>query len=374
MTWWRRFVRQPQQVFLRKAAFQVHLWIGLALGLYIVMLSITGSALVFRREMDASFRTPLPEFQESARVMTTEEISARAKQLYPGYTITFVSKGVRRRNPTIEVAMTRGTDAVERLFNPYTGEDLGDAFPWKSRALLWVVNLHDDLLFDREGRWWNGFLSGVVAVLCLTGAIVWWPGVMRWRRGMAVKWSLGWRRINFDIHSAIGFWTFALMMIWAISGIYLGIPDPFTSTSEYFGGPDGTGKIGQALDVTMLWMTRLHFGRWRNIPLQILWVILGLIPAILFVTGAIMWWQRVMRRRNPFTGRPVVKTATVSVDRAAFSVVSLAESGRDIAYWQTRPVDERVRAVEVQRQIIYGRPDSPARLQRIFEVAERASG
>jgi uncharacterized iron-regulated membrane protein len=289
-------------MFLRRAAFQVHLWIGLTLGLYIVMLSLTGSALVFRREMDLAFRTPLPAFDEKATVLTTEQISARARAAYPGYTITFVSTFIGRRNPAIEVSLQRGDDVKDRLFNPYTGEELGDAFPWRSRALLWLVGLHDELLLGRDGRWWNGFLSAIVTVLCLTGAVVWWPGVMRWRRGMSVKWSSGWRRMNFDLHSAIGFWMFFLMIVWGISGIYLGIPDPFTSTSEYFAGPDGDGRIGIWLDEGMLWMTRLHFGRWRNIPLQILWVILGLVPTVLFVTGTIMWWQRVVRRRNPQTG------------------------------------------------------------------------
>lgn len=307
--WWRRWVRQPQTVFLRKAAFQVHLWIGLSLGLYIVMLSVTGSALVFRREMDAAFRTPLPAFDENAPVLTKEQITQRALALYPGYTVTFVSEGVRPRNPSISVEMKRGDELKERLFNPYTGQDLGDSFPWRSRALLWLVQLHDELLFDRTGKWWNGFLSAIVTVLCITGAVVWWPGSMRWRRGMSIKWSAGWRRMNFDLHSAMGFWMFALLFVWAVSGIYLGIPDPFTSASTYFAGPDGEGKIGLWIETMMLWMTRLHFGRWRNIPLQILWVILGLAPAVLFVTGGIMWWQRVVRKRNPETGRPVVKAA-----------------------------------------------------------------
>ena len=40
-----QWARQPQNVWLRRALFQVHLWTGLAIGLYIVMLSVTGSVL-----------------------------------------------------------------------------------------------------------------------------------------------------------------------------------------------------------------------------------------------------------------------------------------------------------------------------------------
>jgi len=51
-------------------------------------------------------------------------------------------------------------------------------------------------------------------------------------------------------------------------------------------------------DVVLTWLTRLHFGRWRNAPvLKALWALLGLIPALMLVTGVIMWWNRVLRKR-----------------------------------------------------------------------------
>src|SRR5262245_910992 len=56
----KRWLQQPQRVWLRRALFQVHLWTGLALGVYVVVLSVTGSALVYRAELVALFRTPVP--------------------------------------------------------------------------------------------------------------------------------------------------------------------------------------------------------------------------------------------------------------------------------------------------------------------------
>jgi uncharacterized iron-regulated membrane protein len=31
--------------------------------------------------------------------------------------------------------------------------------------------------------------------------------------------------------------------------------------------------------------------------LKAAWAVIGLIPAIMFVTGVVMWWNRVLRRR-----------------------------------------------------------------------------
>ena len=39
----------------------------------------------------------------------------------------------------------------------------------------------------------------------------------------------------------------------------------------------------------------LHFGRY-NAFWEGVWVVLGLVPAVLFVTGAVMWWKRVLSK------------------------------------------------------------------------------
>ena len=45
------FLHRPQLVSWRKAVFQIHLWTGVALGLYVVAISVSGSALVFQSEL-----------------------------------------------------------------------------------------------------------------------------------------------------------------------------------------------------------------------------------------------------------------------------------------------------------------------------------
>src|SRR3954468_2492384 len=58
LTIWQRCIRQPQKVWLRRALFQVHLWSGIALGLYVLMISVTGSVLVYRNELMFRAKTP----------------------------------------------------------------------------------------------------------------------------------------------------------------------------------------------------------------------------------------------------------------------------------------------------------------------------
>jgi uncharacterized iron-regulated membrane protein len=300
MSVWHRWLRQPQRVWLRRAAFQIHLWVGLAIGLYIVMLSVTGSALVYRNELDRYFAAPRPTYEEGRPTLTTDALRAAAERAYPGYTITNITDRVSRRNPTIAITLEQGEDTKDRLFNPYTGEDLGDSVTRGELFVLWLVRLHDELLLDREGLWWNGLGSLIFTLLVLTGAIVWWPGVTRWRRSLGVQWGAGWRRVNWDLHSALGFWLFLFMLMWGISGFYLGMPEPLTDLVERWSDPEGIPGERPG-DIFLTWLTRLHFGRWRDPVwgpyLKAVWAIFGLVPAIMFVTGIVMWWNRVVRRR-----------------------------------------------------------------------------
>ena len=296
MTYLRQWIDQPRSVWLRKATFQIHLWTGLGVGLYIVMLSVTGSVLVYSRELVSVLESPMPEFQPDREPMSVEEMTLAAQRAYPGYEVTRIGRRVTPRRPVMSVDLALGADVRERVFDPYTGEDLGSAFPVGVQAVFWLTRLHDDLLMGFDGRKINGVGSAVVTLLILTGAVIWWPGRKRFRHSMEVHWRARWPRFNWDLHSALGFWVFAFMLLWGISGIYLAFPEPFQAVVDAFSDPDAI--LGDRPgDVALLWMTRLHFGRFRDYPaIQALWAVLGLVPAAMFVTGGLMWWNRVLKK------------------------------------------------------------------------------
>ncbi len=57
MSFLHRYFHRPQQVALRRLNFQVHLWVGIILTLYMVVIGVTGSILVFRPEIGAAVRS-----------------------------------------------------------------------------------------------------------------------------------------------------------------------------------------------------------------------------------------------------------------------------------------------------------------------------
>ena len=59
------------------------------------------------------------------------------------------------------------------------------------------------------------------------------------------------------------------------------------------------------------------------------------------------------------------------VRRDAFKVASLFDQSDEKEYWLSKTPQERLEAVELMRQIIYGYDPSTARLQRVFEITQR---
>jgi uncharacterized iron-regulated membrane protein len=326
------FYRQPQKVWMRRAMFQIHLWTGIAVGVYITVVCLTGSVLVFRRELMRTYanRPQVSVHAADQTPLTEDQLKAAALRVYPEFTVEKVWRG-RRNNVPVDIWMNRGDQKKAHLFDPYTGADLGETRPRAVRFIDWLVSLHDDLLGGMNGRAVNGVGAILLTLLCVTGAVIWWQGVSKWKRGLGVQWRRGWQRINWDLHSAIGFWAFIAVLVWAVSGIYLVFPHPFSWLVDVLEPPNLDSLLPRRGDVALEWLAKLHFGRFAGAKVRWTWAILGVIPPVLFITGAIMWWNRVVSRwlskKDSFNERSVNRIRGRRADGRAHGV---AAAGRGL--------------------------------------------
>lgn len=76
------FVDKPQKLWWRKLLFQVHLWTGIGLGLYIFVISVTGAALVFREEIETASTKPIVGNTLGARATPHNHAGAAAAGEY----------------------------------------------------------------------------------------------------------------------------------------------------------------------------------------------------------------------------------------------------------------------------------------------------
>jgi uncharacterized iron-regulated membrane protein len=235
-----------------------------------------------------------------------DALSEAAQRAYPGYSVSNLRRG-KEPNQAVEITLQRGADTIIRLFDPFTARDLGDPVPVGYKFTSWLLDFHDNLLGGETGRRVNGIGAVLVLVLCLTGAVIWWPGSRNWRRSLTVTLQPGAKRITWRLHSALGFWLFIFVVLWGTTGVYLSFPSTFAAFFDAIQPYDDANPAERTVDRIQYWLAYLHFGRLggRGIPwcgrglcdsiTKAMWATAGLVGPVMFVTGALMWWNRVVR-------------------------------------------------------------------------------
>src|SRR2546427_12368605 len=88
---------------IRRVLFQVHLWTGIGLGLYVVAIYLTGSLVVFRVEYYNYFRPGTTVQVRSTDRLSDDAVKAALERQYPAFKVTSLRVRHRERNPQVDV-------------------------------------------------------------------------------------------------------------------------------------------------------------------------------------------------------------------------------------------------------------------------------
>jgi len=315
LTPWQRWWRRPQRTGLRRFLFQIHLWSGISLGLYIFFISVTGSVLVYRNELVQAALPRPPLSSSNQPVLSDTQLKDQVLLSFPGYEITYFRREANE-NEAVEIWLKQGENRLRYYFDSRTGENVGELSLSKLQAVNTLMELHKSFLLGDTGVVINGIGAMAIVLLATTGFIIWWPGRERWRSRMLIHRGVNWKRQIWETHQALGIWGVVFILMFALSGVYLCFPEIFHQVADRI-EPITDNNAGQRLvDELLYWLAFLHFGRLNGIALpcsgpgvcdqsfKAIWAVLGILPALMFMTGATMWWNRVLRRwyRQHFTG------------------------------------------------------------------------
>jgi hypothetical protein len=64
----------------------------------------------------------------------------------------------------------------------------------------------------------------------------------------------------------------------------------------------------------------------------------------------------------------------IRIDKTALTITGLSRTSGDEEYWLSKTPYERLQALDLMRQIIYGYDPSTTRLQRVLTITQRSSG
>ena len=278
---------------LRNIIFVWHRVIGLAIGLLFIAIGLTGSLLVFKYELDhllMAYRfgriTPQPDLL-SPEVISNLVHTAYANSHPPAKVIL-----TDILSPTLPhvVWLNEGLpNSVQVFVNPHTGQILGDR-TYYGAFFYRLTEYHYTLLAGNLGLHSVGVAGVLMMVMAITGLML-WPGWSKLIAGFKIKWNAHPKRLNFDIHKVIGFFSVAFLFSIAFTGLTLSYkelvnPLIYAIVSWLAKIPNWSNLKGE--EVTG-YLFSLHAGEFAGLPSRILYVFVGLAPLMLAVTGLNMF-------------------------------------------------------------------------------------
>ena len=215
---------------------RVHRWLGLGLGLWFLLVGLTGALLVWRDAVDALLNPrlfaagpapagplPLADWIEQAR--SAHELGRVERVRLP------LAAGDPLRLQFRTAAVRVESERAEVFVDPATGAVLGlrALEGWSlapPHALRTIYEFHRNVLLGEPGTNLVGVAGLLLATSAVSGAVLAWRrsgggGGHRWRRLFQVSWRANAARVALDLHRSAGVAIVVVLLLATLTGATL---------------------------------------------------------------------------------------------------------------------------------------------------------
>jgi uncharacterized iron-regulated membrane protein len=224
---------------LRKILFQLHMWIGLGLGLLLIALGLSGSVLVYD-DVIQDFLAPAPRASAQGAPLPLDRIIAAAR-----------ASTTTRGPATVTPAGEAGAPAIVRIgaagrggapvqsrgaagpgrapakqiyVDPVSGIVIGSAPAALPPILAFAHQLHGNFMMGQDGRRFVGYLGLAMVILGVSGLVLWWPKKGQWKNAFIVRRTAKGLRFHRELHGMLGIWMYVVFIAVSYSGMALAWP------------------------------------------------------------------------------------------------------------------------------------------------------
>lgn len=217
----------------------LHLWLGLASGIIVLIVCLTGCIWVFHDEITALLEPETNVEWKDQPVLTPGQLSAIVARNHPDQLPAYASY---QQGRTIDLNLKNKVEKKEKgerggrkrggitlKINPYTGEVISKEVRKKGEAdfFRFILNGHRFLWMPPAiGRPIVNYGTLIFVVLLITGLIWWYP--KKWNnatrdKSFKIKWAASFKRVNLDLHNVLGFYSLLFLLAIALTGMVYGI-------------------------------------------------------------------------------------------------------------------------------------------------------
>lgn len=207
----------------KKITGKIHLWLGLASGLIIVFLGITGCILAFEQEIKSVTQPYLYVKESNQPVLPPSKLQQIAVAVLPDkipHSVSYMDKG-----KSAQVAFYN--EAPEYYYVVYINQYTGEVLKVKNEDadFFRVVLMGHYYLWLPPGVGQPILATAtlIFLIMLISGIVLWWPRNKAARKQrFSVKWNATFKRKNYDLHNVLGFYMSWIAIFIAVTGLVWG--------------------------------------------------------------------------------------------------------------------------------------------------------
>ena len=196
----------------RKVVLQLHLWIGIAAALFLLLAGASGTLLVFETQIDQALNPKLARVAPSGSLLSLTELKIALQHQYPGYRVLSfeIPAGPDLASAAyLQPPLGAGIDVA---VDPYTGRALG---VWdNNRFARKLHEFHTHFLAGEVGSAIVGWSSVILLFLSVSGLILWWRSKI-----FRIDLQTSGPKFQYDLHSTVGVVAFVFLLAFAWTGV-----------------------------------------------------------------------------------------------------------------------------------------------------------
>lgn len=201
---------------LKNTIRKLHLWLGLASGIIIFIITLTGCIYVFKDEITSYTQHDFDyvKLQHSGRVPLAVVIDSFKKN-HADKELLFIKQKESVPNATIVL----GSKKTQVAYNPYNGKEVM-SLGSKDSFFAIVLDIHRTLLLGDIGEEIIGISTFIFLFMVISGLILWFPTHVKKLKGYFTISNKSAKRFHFDLHRVGGFYASFILVVVISTGLF----------------------------------------------------------------------------------------------------------------------------------------------------------
>jgi uncharacterized iron-regulated membrane protein len=197
--------------------FHIHSFAGLISGLFILLMSLSGTILVFHEEWD-QLNYPPRVLRADSKIVSIDTCYANLQKQFPGAQLSNCqvtqSNEVSHVFTIYDSSYKNGKEALRVFMHPQMGT-FQKSQGTGTTMLNWVGRMHTSFHLGKKGEWLLGFFGGIFVISLLTGFIL-------FRKNIGAVLLFRKRVLRKDnLHQLIGVYALLFNLMIGVTGFWM---------------------------------------------------------------------------------------------------------------------------------------------------------